>query len=216
MLNGQPFKKDDSSGSAGNSGGSTGQNNNTCKYYRELLTSITNTDIQTVNINEDLKSDFLNVYISLPQTQMVPETDQEEGRESGRRIKKIRTRETSVRDSNSKEYSAQALLDSGCLIGDCISRQMLDKLNATHLIVYNDITICSGFDNNCSANFPTLIINISYLNERNSLREVFETKVFILPKTPIDIIIGRKTIKQQRFSHRVISKIKRILPISSK
>jgi hypothetical protein len=45
-----------------------------------------------------------------------------------------------------------------------------------------------------------MLIKITYFNERTTSLEVFETIVFILPKTPIDIIIGRKTIKQQRLT----------------
>jgi hypothetical protein len=49
------------------------------------------------------------------------------------------------------------------------------------------------------------LFHISYINERTNLLESFEILVFILPKTPIDIIIGRKTIKQQRLSITVPS-----------
>jgi hypothetical protein len=55
----------------------------------------------------------------------------------------------------------KALLDSGCLIGDCMSQNIVDKLNAKNLIVYTKTTICSGFNNECFNNFPTLLINIS-------------------------------------------------------
>ena len=50
-------------------------------------------------------------------------------------------------------YSAKALLDSGCLIGDCMSQEIVNKLNANHLIVYTNTTICSGFNNECSRIF---------------------------------------------------------------
>ena len=141
-------------------------------------------------------NDFLNVYISLPISQMDLET--EKGKETRERKRiKISSPET----DRGLRISALALLDTGCLVGDCISKEIVSKLNAQHLVVYNSNTvICSGFDNNCSDKFPTLIINISYLNERNSLIEVFQTTVFVLPKTSIDLIIGRTTLKKQRFS----------------
>jgi hypothetical protein len=96
--------------------------------------------------------------------------------------------------------SAQALLDSGCLIGVGMLQKIVNKLNATHLTVYTNNTICSGFNNECSGNFPTLSIKISYINERKKSLETFDTTVFILPKTSIDIIIGSKTIKDQQFT----------------
>jgi hypothetical protein len=42
----------------------------------------------------------------------------------------------------------QALLVTGCLVGDCMSQETIDKLNASHLVVNIKTTICSGFDNN--------------------------------------------------------------------
>ena len=90
----------------------------------------------------------------------------------------------------------KALLDSGCLVGDCMSQ---------HLVVNIYTTICSGFDNHCSNTFPSLLINISFLNETNALVESFLTRVIILPKSPIEIIIGRKTIQTLKFSKRTPS-----------
>jgi hypothetical protein len=45
------------------------------------------------------------------------------------------------RENSSK---IQFKLDTGCLIGDCMSQETVDKLNASHLIVNIYITICSG------------------------------------------------------------------------
>jgi hypothetical protein len=58
--------------------------------------------------------------------------------------------------------------------------------------------ICSGFDNECSNNFPTLLIKkkVSYINEKNSFLEHFTTRVFILPKNT-DRFNRKKTIKHQ-------------------
>jgi hypothetical protein len=30
--------------------------------------------------------------------------------------------------------TSRALLDTGCLVGDCISKQVVDSLNASHLL----------------------------------------------------------------------------------
>ena len=98
-----------------------------------------------------------------------------------------------------------ALLDSGCLVGDCMSQKIVDQLHASHLLVYINTTVCSGFDNQCESRFPSLLINICFINEITSLRESFETRVLILQNTPLDLILGRSTIKQQMFSRKTPS-----------
>ena len=112
------------------------------------------------------------------------------------------TRNVVVEARNIKVF---ALLDSGCLVGDCMSQNIVDKLQATHLLVHVNTTICIGFDNKCDSSFPSLLINISFINEITSLRESFNTSVFILKYTPLDLIIGRATIKKQFFSLRTPS-----------
>jgi hypothetical protein len=104
-----------------------------------------------------------------------------------------------VRSNNVRSISVQALLDSGCLAGDCMSHKIVDNLKAAHLLVYIDTTICSGFDNTGSNRFPSLLINVSFLNEITFLRESFQTRVLILPNSPMDFLISRDTIKQQQF-----------------
>jgi hypothetical protein len=47
-------------------------------------------------------------------------------------------------------------------VGDCISQEIVDKLNAAHLVVNIKTTICSGFNNNCSSDFPSLLIKNVY------------------------------------------------------
>jgi hypothetical protein len=47
----------------------------------------------------------------------------------------------------------RALLDTGCLVGDCISKQVDDSLNVSHLLFDVTTTICSGFNNQCQDKF---------------------------------------------------------------
>jgi hypothetical protein len=86
----------------------------------------------------------------------------------------------------------QALLDTGCLVGDCMSQEIVDKLNASHLVVNINATICSGFNNQCSTDFPSLLIEITFIHENTFLKESFIKRVLKSPKSPIDLIIGRK------------------------
>jgi hypothetical protein len=89
-----------------------------------------------------------------------------------------------------------------------MSQEMVYKLKASHLVVNTNTTICSGFNNDCSENFPALLVNISYFDEITKKIKAFQTNVFILPKSPIDVIIGRNTIKQQQFTRTTPSPFK--------
>ena len=93
--------------------------------------------------------------------------------------------------------SIRALLDTGCLVGDYISKSIVDSLNASHLLFNVSTTICSGFNNQCQNNFQALKINLSFLNEITSSLEHIITTVIVLKDSPIDLIIGRETIKKQ-------------------
>jgi hypothetical protein len=86
-----------------------------------------------------------------------------------------------------------------------MSQEILDKLNASHLVVNINATICSGFNNQCSSDFPSLLIRITFIHENTFLKESFITRVLILPKSPTDIIIGRKTIKTINFATKTPS-----------
>ena len=86
-----------------------------------------------------------------------------------------------------------------------MSQKIVDQLRASHLLVYMNTTVCSGFDYQCDSRFPSLLINICFINEITSLRESFETRVLILKNTPLDLIRGRATIKQQCFSRKTPS-----------
>jgi transposase InsO family protein len=145
--------------------------------------------------------------ITLPTLQMANRPEEEGGVAAEEDRPRAKRTDTKIGRSltNTKGFTVKALLDTGALIGNCISEDIVNKLNAKHLIVHTNTTICSGFNNECNDNFPALMINLSYINERTNLLESFQTLVFILPKTPIDIIIGRKTIKKERLTLTVPS-----------
>jgi hypothetical protein len=73
-----------------------------------------------------------------------------------------------------------------------MSHKFVDKLKAAHLLIDIDTTICSGFDNTCHNKFKSLL---SFLNEITFLRESFQSRVVILPNSPMDFLISRDTIK---------------------
>jgi transposase InsO family protein len=158
--------------------------------------------IDRLLLNKPIHSDFLPVFLSLPQNQTLAA----EGEEAGglERVEEVHSPGVKMAEAGAEEAVAdklvQALLDTGCLVGDCISQEVVNSLNARHLVVNIKTTICSGFDNHCSDIHPSLLIKITFIHENTFLKESFIRRVYILPKSPVDIIIGRKTIKDIDFN----------------
>ena len=50
-----------------------------------------------------------------------------------------------------------------------------------------------------------MLIKITFIHENTFLKESFITRVLILPKSPIEIILGRKTIKAISFANKTPS-----------
>ena len=72
-----------------------------------------------------------------------------------------------------------ALLDTGCLVGDCISEESINSLNTSNYLFDTNTTICSGFDNTCETKFKSLNLNISFIDEINLFEESFNTTVTV-------------------------------------
>jgi hypothetical protein len=108
-------------------------------------------------------------------------------------------------DSLNAGEDIRALLDTGCLVGDCISKKVVDSLNASDLLFDVATTICSGFNNQCKNKFQALKINLSFLNEITSSFDHFITTVIVLKDSPIDLIIGIETIKKLSLIDRLPS-----------
>ena len=156
------------------------------KYEHILVSSV----IDAVDNIDNITSDFLTVRISLPISQTVNRrlagVEAEATVEAGA-IGMLDVGQAVVGQAVvAVNKVCKALLDSGCLVGDCMSQHLVDELHASHLVVNIYTTICSGFDNHCSNTFPSLLINISFINETNALEETFLTRVIIIPKSPIE------------------------------
>lgn len=85
-----------------------------------------------------------------------------------------------------------ALLDSGALAGDFISKSIIDDLNFTAFIIQVKM-VCSGSDNSCHV----IQLTLTFLNEIFNINESFYVNPQIPQNSPIDIIIGRSTIKSK-------------------
>ena len=99
-----------------------------------------------------------------------------------------------------------ALLDTGCLAGDFIAKRIVDRFNIKPFInSAAKLSVCSGLDNACYDISKSVIISVNYLNECLNEINTFEIKAIILDTSPLDLIIGRATIKKLSLVHEVPS-----------
>ena len=95
-----------------------------------------------------------------------------------------------------------ALLNTGCLAGDFVARRIVVKYNIKPIIHSTaKRTVCSGLNNTCYDISKSVIIGVNYSNERLNNINTFEIKAIILDTSPLDLNIGRATIKKLGLVH---------------
>ena len=72
------------------------------------------------------------------------------------------------------------------------------------------LSVCSGLDNTCYDISKSVIISVNYLNERLNKINTFEIKAIISDTSPLDLIIGRATIKDLSLVHNVPSQFRNV------
>ena len=94
----------------------------------------------------------------------------------------------------------RALLDSGSLAGDFINGKMLSALDGVQYLRSDgtNSTVCSGLDNRCmSLNvFLDVVIEITLQHQKH----LYPLSVRISQDSPVDVILGRETIKRLNFA----------------
>ena len=108
-----------------------------------------------------------------------------------------------------RSVSGEALLDTGCLAGDFISERIVDNNNLRFLVKnsINTYTVCSGLDNQCYDIRNSIPLRVSFLNEAINNSDTFDINAIILKDTPIDLIIGRETIKKNQLFQKIPSQL---------
>ena len=90
----------------------------------------------------------------------------------------------------------KCLLDSGSLAGDFIAKRVVSQLKLEHHIVTNKSrTVCSGLDSKYCDISSTLALYDFYYNEFLKNVAYFKINAIILESSPIEFLIGRKTVK---------------------
>ena len=72
------------------------------------------------------------------------------------------------------------------------------------------LSVCSGLDNTCYDMSESVIVSVSFFNERVNKINNFEIKAIILDSSPLDLIIGRSTIKKYGLVRQIPSQFEDI------
>ena len=89
------------------------------------------------------------------------------------------------------------MIDSGCLAGDLINKRVLNALNGSKYLRTADtpLIMCSGLNYECLSSTEVLDIVVTFT--ANKIVQAFNLVVCISEESPIDLIIGRSTMKQK-------------------
>jgi len=103
--------------------------------------------------------------------------------------------EQSKRNGATK-VEAAILLDSGCLAGDIVSRDMVDSLDGNSYITYanKEDKVCSGLDSSCYFTNQFIKLKIEFCDKVTNKIISIISNFKIVPQTPIDIVIGKHTL----------------------
>ena len=96
-----------------------------------------------------------------------------------------------------RRINVEGLLDTGCLVGDFVARRIVDKYNIKPILQSTaKLSVCGGLDNTCYDMSKSVIVSVNFFNEPVNKINNFEIKAIILDSSPLDLIIGRSTIKK--------------------
>ena len=100
---------------------------------------------------------------------------------------------TKIKDT--KVVHTTALLDTGSLAGDFINAKVLRELGGAHHLrsCEQPILVCSGLDNTCISSNVILDVDVTFTIQK--LPHTIHLHVRISEDSPVDLIIGRETIR---------------------
>ena len=139
-------------------------------------------------------SDYLNVLISLKQTMDSRNISPTTAR-TGEGGTGVTTRGTET-TAQPHAIKALALLDTGSLAGNFINNSTLLAINGTGRLyaASRPMLVCSGLDNHCTPSYDVIDILLSF--DSDKIRHTINLTCRISPLSPVQIIIGRDSIKE--------------------
>ena len=98
-----------------------------------------------------------------------------------------------------------ALLDTGNLAGDFISRDCLFRIGGlTHCYPSPaSMTVCSGLNGTCYVSATVMDIGVIFLSYDNIVHTVYLT-VLVNPEAIIDLLLGRATLSQYNIDRKSV------------
>ena len=115
---------------------------------------------------------------------------------------------SSLPKETSVNARVEALPDTGSLAGDFISEKTGKKFNFTPTQTNSKLKVCSGLDNTCYNVDTKIDLRVTFHNELLNNNDTFDISAIILKETPIDIIIGRDTIRKYKLFNKIPSQLK--------
>jgi hypothetical protein len=114
------------------------------------------------------------------------------------------TLQASIRARN----NVKALLDTGSLAGDFVAFRTLQVLNLEpYILTHGSRLVCSGLDNSCYDVSSYIALQVSYFSENSNKYASIEIKVTILNSSPIDLVIGRDSIRKYNLFTEIPSQL---------
>ena len=117
--------------------------------------------------------------------------------------------------NNITKSNVKALLDTGSLAGDFIANRVIKALNLDNFVKEQKSKyVCSGLDNKCCNICSTIALQVEYYSEKLNKLVSIKINPQVLDFSPIDLVIGRNTIRQYSIFSEVPSQLS-LLPSSS-
>ena len=107
-------------------------------------------------------------------------------------------------ERTSVRMEVDALLDTGSLAGDFIAEDVVVRYNLKPVQSDTSYTVCSGLDNRCLKSNTILLLCVTFFDESSNRYDTFDIKAHILKATPVDLIIGRDSIKKINFFQKFL------------
>ena len=105
-------------------------------------------------------------------------------------------------------HEVAALVDTGSLAGDFVALRVIQNLKLTNYIVSTSHrTVCSGLDNKCYDISRHIPLYVSYFSEALNKTDVFLIDAIVLDSSPVDLLIGKQTIRKTQIFSSVPSQL---------
>ena len=114
------------------------------------------------------------------------------------------TLQASIRRRN----NVKALLDTGSLAGDFVAFRTLQALNLEpYILTDRSKLVCSGLDNSCYDVSSYIALQVTYFSENLNKYVAIELKATILNSSPVDLVIGRESIRKYNLFTEIPSQL---------